>query len=411
MARVICFLLLIFSIDYSYGQMDYNPNSLPMGDVEALLANTGTGGVSSPGAVYYNPAALVMLEGTSFSLNGSAYLKYESKAEPLTIIGGKELDYKADGFLTIPTSIAIVKEIRNVKVAFSALVPFELNFEGPKNWNVPVQNQELNIRILQNVKQRLFMAGFSVAGNLGNDWSLGGTLYWQAYSLLDVNDMAITLVGNPVFLSQSSRRTDINVNNLMAIIGLQKQFEKWNLGLKIDLPTIELSDRADIYRYDFSNFNGNNVGGGEFNLKTDANYKSPVVLRLGATFAPSESLLIASDLSYQFNQDYSRVTLPTNDIKSEVSGSYRGSLGIQKSLSEKIKLMSGFSTAMAEVDKVDRAYWSTVLALKLSGEHTSSSIGLFYSKENAEVPIESQLQKTKSQTVTYGVFLGTNYRF
>lgn len=39
----------------AHAQLSYNTNILPLGDKEALLGNTGTGGLGSTGAVFYNP--------------------------------------------------------------------------------------------------------------------------------------------------------------------------------------------------------------------------------------------------------------------------------------------------------------------------------------------------------------------
>ena len=66
-----CTILLLFWACGLYGQTAFNPNLLPLGEEEALLANTGTARSGSTGAVFYNPAGLSTVEGTSFSLSGS----------------------------------------------------------------------------------------------------------------------------------------------------------------------------------------------------------------------------------------------------------------------------------------------------------------------------------------------------
>ncbi|QSE97617.1 hypothetical protein [Fulvivirga lutea] len=394
------------------GQVSYNINALPMGDVEALLANTGTGGVESPGAVFYNPAALVMLKGSSFSLNGSAYMKFENKAEPVLVIADQELNYKADGFLTIPTSIAVVKQVSKWKLAFSALVPYEANYEGPKQWTVPFETLNVNLRILQNYKERLFYAGLSAAREIGNDWSLGTSVYWQSYSLLNVNDVAITVAENPALLDQSTERQDVNVHNLALIMGLQKRYANGSIGLKVDLPSIQLSSNAEVFSYKFSNLNGPSTGSRENQVEVDAEYNQPFSVRFGAVKnLMNNKLLITSDISYSLNNSYRLVDLPFDDLKIDTKNSVRHSFGTQLVLSEKITLLSGFANAWAEVDEIDRHFWSATIATKLQSEHITSSIGFFYSQENAETPLDSGIGITKNKSTLMGLFLGTSYRF
>ena len=62
-------IVLVFSVFTSLSVQAQNVNNLnllPLGDKESLMGNTGTGGVHSTGAVFYNPAALTQLEEIHF---------------------------------------------------------------------------------------------------------------------------------------------------------------------------------------------------------------------------------------------------------------------------------------------------------------------------------------------------------
>ncbi len=145
----IVFLSLLLA-GFACGQSAYNPNILPLGHKEALMANTGTGGIGSTGAVYYNPGALASLEEDYFSLSGAAYLRYTFEADPIAVINGRELTFEGDAFRSIPTSVIRVNRLGDWRLAFSALIPMQFNYEGIQEWEVPVFDDVLAITSVQN---------------------------------------------------------------------------------------------------------------------------------------------------------------------------------------------------------------------------------------------------------------------
>jgi len=94
------------------------------------MGNTGTGGLNSTGAVYYNPAALTMLEGNSFSLSASAYMRYKFSADPFAEINGEKLLYEAEDYQSIPSSVVMARKKGDWNIALSLMIPLDFLYEG-----------------------------------------------------------------------------------------------------------------------------------------------------------------------------------------------------------------------------------------------------------------------------------------
>lgn len=408
--RSLLLLSMLFCSSLLLAQSAYNPNVLPMGDKEALMANTGTGGIGSPGAVFYNPGALTMLEGTSFSLSGSAYMQFSIKASPIAKIGNTELDYEANGFQTIPTSVILVRQKKEWRLAFSVLIPYEFNYEGPTNWTVPLNNQDINLRLLQNYKEKIFFTGLTAARKIGNDWSVGVTMNLQAYDLLSFTDLGTTIEGNQSVLIRSTNRQDISVKNLYVIAGIHREFEKWNIGLKVDLPTVNISGTGQYYAYNFSNVNGTGIGEEISEEDVDAKFEMPLGVRLGGTFKPNSKLILVGDVGHSFDNNYNKYDIPGAESEQKAEGTLRTSLGWEYQLKEKVSLHGGLAHAFAKIRDNDKDFWSGFMAVKLLTAHVESSFGLFYTQERGDVETTGGLSSHQTSTF-YGVFLGTNYKF
>ena len=70
--NLIALILAIFTIPSAFGIVQY-PFLYPLGDVEALMSNTGTGLRESRGGVAYNPASIARLEGADLSASANTY--------------------------------------------------------------------------------------------------------------------------------------------------------------------------------------------------------------------------------------------------------------------------------------------------------------------------------------------------
>lgn len=409
-------LLLVFPFMLS-GQSAYNPNVLPLGNKEALMGNTGTGGVRSTGAVYYNPAALTMVEGTSFSLSGSVYTSFRFEGKSIATIADTNLDYEGGGFSTIPTSAISVKHWGNWYLGLSFLVPMEFHFEGQQSWNIPVGIQTLDLKLLQNYREKIFLGGVTVARSLGKGWSAGITVFGQTYSYLSTIDFRGTIVEDPGLLIQATQRESRAPADLLLIGGLQRRWEKWNLGLRIAAPSIYLFGKGEYYSFSFSNIEGPGTGSQSIIDITEvrSKFRTPLDVRLGLVHQASSKWQLALDVAYRFPIRYTVYEDNRLEETEGLRGNFRVNSGFEYRLKEKMALYGGASytpTTLRETgEEAGLDFFSLFAGGKLFTQFIETNIGLFYSRGKGESRIGIG-EVDSSQLYEYiGLILGTNYRF
>lgn len=416
MKTIILLLASFFGIRPLTAQSAYNPNILPLGDKESLMANTGSGGLTSTGAVYYNPGALTQMEGTSFSLSGSAYLRFRFEGKPIANIAGTDLNYAGNGFRTIPTSVIGVRRRGDWRFGFSFLVPMEFNFEGQQNWNIPVNQQELDLKLLQTYQEKQFLAGLTAARSVGNGWSVGLTLYGQIYTYLSTLDLRGALSGNPDALIQSTRRERRAPVDLLIIGGLHRSWEKWNLGLRIAAPSLYLFGTGDYYDFIYSNINQQDVQRSEIDIsKSNVQFKTPLDVRIGTVHHPNDQWQLALDIAYRFPLECRIFDHEELDQTDKTRGNFRINGGAEYRFKKNMALYGGASYTPTTLERTEETFgqdfWAVFAGGKLFTEHIETSIGLFFTRGKGEGNLAVG-EGTATQLYEYlGAILGTNYRF
>ncbi len=396
-------------------QSAYNPNILPLGDKEALMANTGTGGLTSTGAVFYNPGALAQMEGNSFALSGSAYLRFRFEGKPIARIGDTDLEYAGTGLRSIPTSVISVRRMGEWHLAFSFLVPMAFNFEGQQDWDIPIPGGgDLQLKLLQNYQERLFLGGLTAARSLGNGWSAGLTVYAQAYSLTSTIDLRGSLSSNPNVLLQSTLREKLAPINLLLIGGIHKKWERWNLGIRLMSPSIYLFGKGDFYDFTYSNIGSTDRSETDIS-KTKTRFLTPLDARIGTVYHPNDQWQLALDLSYRFALRYDVFPDEQLGFQENSQGNFRINGGFEYQFRENMAIYGGGSytpTTLEETDELfGQDYWAVFAGGKLFTKHIETSLGLFYTLGKGEGNLAVG-EGTATQLYEYfGIILGTNYRF
>jgi hypothetical protein len=399
-----------------HSQSIFNPNIIPLGDKESLMGNTGTGGIKSTGAVYYNPAALTMLEGNSFSLSASAYMRYKATADPIAVLGDEELVFEAQDYQSIPTSVIMVRKKGDWVLALSILIPLDFVYDGQDSWNISIDNFTTRFQAIQNYRENVFLAGLSGSRDLGNGFSVGATVYGSSYNLNSFVDINATIQTLPDLLSVNTTRTRVSPVDLLLIAGIQKRFEKWNLGLTITTPNIPVIKNGSHYEYSFNNLTNPTTSSLVDERDLKGQFKYPFEFRFGAVYNPSSQTQIAVDLSYRTERDfYAFEDYQEEDFFRDTKGQYRASAGIEQGLSEKFSLYLGGSYTPSSLESAEfdagEDFVGGYTGIKLFTEHLETSAGFFYSWGRGERFIED-LGTTSTQTYEYfGFILGSNYKF
>jgi hypothetical protein len=295
------------------------------------------------------------------------------------------------------------------------MVPMEFNFEGQETWNIPLNGQSLKIKLLQNYQEKIFLGGLTAARRLGNGWSVGLTLYGQAYNYLSAIDLRGGITENPDLLVQSTSRQKIAPVDLLLIGGLHRSWEKWNLGLRLAAPSIYLFGKGDYYEYFFSNLGGA-IESSELDIERNkTKFRTPLDVRLGTVHRPNEKWQLALDVAYRFPLEYDVYDDERIDRREDTKGNFRLNGGFEFQPKERMAFYGGASytpTTLQETDELfGQDFWSLFGGAKLFTEHIETSIGLFYSRGKGEGDLAVG-EGTATQLYEYlGLVLGTNYRF
>lgn len=395
-------------------QLSYNTNILPLGDKEALLGNTGTGGLGSTGAVFYNPAALTLLEGSSFSLSGSAYMHYAFEASPFAVVAGNSLDYAGNGFQSVPTSMVMARSMGAWKVAFSLLVPTQFKYEGQDDWDFLLGGAPYRLKLLQNYSEALFMGGLTVARKIDDRWSWGVSVYGQYLSYLSFNDVRLTRADDPTLTSISITRDTRRPISLYVLGGLHRQAGNWGLGLRIAAPSFRILGQGTHYAYTYQALvPGASTTTGETDLTgLTADFETPLDLRLGATYTPSAKLRLALDASYGSGVEYASVSGPGYSVRDELESTFRVSGGGEFALAQGRALLGGlsWSPSTSTTDGVENTIdlLSFTAGVKVSMGRSESTLGYFGALGTGDLPsVGSDVRGTQTYQFN-GAFLATS---
>ena len=139
-----------------------NPNLFPLGEQEALMANTGVALAGSSGAVFYNPAGLATLEKPKFSMSANSYLITKTDFTPFDNIDSTNVNFSTSGSQAIPSSLVSVHKWDTWTVAFSLLVP-----QQTKNQDIDdFETKSYKVQLTQSIQTQFLLFGLSAGAHL-----------------------------------------------------------------------------------------------------------------------------------------------------------------------------------------------------------------------------------------------------
>ena len=393
-------------------QTGYNTNAIPLGNKESLMGNTGTGGVASAGATYYNPGALTQLEGSSISLSGAAYTRFEFAASPFFKQGDTELDYQGQGFQSIPTSAVMLKSWKNWRLGFSVLIPMKFKYEGVENWSPVLYGERYDIEVEQSYEEQMMLIGLSAARKLNDKWSVGVSGFAQAYSQYSSIKTEFLLEDQ---YEVSSSREKYAPYSLRFIAGVLREEERWSVGASVSFPDIYMSGKGD---YKSTLASGTDSTSSYLEVISfsgeKAHVQNPFECRIGGNYKATEKWKIAVDFVYTTPVEYNVFDYPEYNETHKLTETYRFSLGNEIQVQDDVYAYLGASyvpTPTSDANYDNRySFFSATTGFRKVTEHVESTIGLFYAKGSGKT--DSGYGFTTEETfVYYGVFLGTSYVF
>lgn len=375
----------------------FNQQLLPLGDESALLANSGIAGQSPNSAVIFNPAALVLNTGNSFSFSGNAYFEFEYTAEGAASLGGESIDLNASGLQFMPTSLIYHLDKWGWNFSFALCVPNYLDYTGEERFESASGSPFNKLNITEGVKESLY-SGFLGAGkDLGEGWSLGFSIYGNYYSYSNIIVIEQFSTGNPADFYLYNGYQEAESYSLGAMFGLLKQWESLRLGLTLTSPNLNLFaqgvDRGSTSIAGtnsipkFTSYETNDV---KTHLSNGAR------IGLGIDYRIGKRLEWSADFNYFGPQ--SQGLFPASQAG---EASYRASTGFKYSINSNSVSYLGFAYLPSSKNGSQRETTVLTAGSRLRIGRTLNSVGVFFANSSEE------LLNGSAQFDYFGIMIGS----
>lgn len=375
MTAFYAFLLILIS---QAAQADLtNPNVLPLGEMEAFLGNSGVALNNSSGSVYYNPAGLASITSSRVSGSGSNFVlldaKFDSDPKPISF----------NTVSSVPSLIVATRRYKRWTGAFSILTPATIDLNSKVALSIPTAGLEANVSLYNRSEENYI--GFSAARALSDRWDWGIGVHVLRHSeIKNESLMARPSGAGTLYLSQS-KRTKIDVFNLVLISGVQQQVnDNFRWGVNVHTGTFKLSGRADIYEEQFV-FNAGTASRTINENRYGANAHTPWQILSGLEWRMAANHRLMADLGWSLPVTNNSIPDSPYDEISETRLTARGSTGYAFRMSKYWEAMTGvelnpsnldYTVASAPSSRLN--YLASTLGFFNRDRNVTSGFGFYY---------------------------------
>ena len=380
-------LLVVVCVESTALADVYNRQLQPFGEKQAFMANTGTGDASDAGAVYYNPAGLADLRHDRVSVTGSVYMNFASTSEAVTFLAGRPIPYTAAGFNTIPGTLVITRRIGDWTLAGSALVPESYQFDNRSRFSVPGYEGAF----VQSFLTQDLWVGLSAAHAVGGSDSrlkVGVTAWGVKHEQSQLLSLPVLVSTQANTMISVASRVAYSTLALSATLGASyRATEDLKIGLRVQLPTWQLSGTGDVYVFNSI------VSSGTVTTTTEdlsgsglpAYYQLPLDATLGVAADLSPVLKLLADLSVQFGARFSSLPNSTQSKSFAPVPSPRLNVGMEAKWFESFPIRWGafynpsalHNLARVEGENGKADYLGLTAGFGYVSEHVETSLGGF----------------------------------
>jgi hypothetical protein len=272
----------------------------------------------------------------------------------------------------------------------------------------------VKLKQIENFKESIFIAGLTMARALDEHWSVGFSAFGYFYSYYDNTFLKANLENTPTRLVELENRSKATPTNLLLSLGLHRKINRWNLGLRLQIPGLYLFGKGDYYQYELNSL-GQSVTFNEIDIQsTPTRFNTPLDIRIGTVFTPADRVKLAMDISYQMpfdNRTYPDTELDNNQVN--IDGVFRISGGLEYPVSEKVTLSTGgyYVPAKIENDSDNQRFWSYTAGGRINSKLIETSVAFFYTVGTGQEDILDGTGTSEQRYEYLGVLLSTNYTF
>ncbi len=360
------FFMIVISFEM-LAQGYYNQENF--GNRSILLSGNVTGSVDDLGLTYYNPARLALIEDPVFTINAKAYQVNSLK---LTNIFGRDNKLSDDRFEGVPSLIAgtfnIEKwEKHHFAYSFLSKIRTRLNLSITNEIDIDDLGNEFDEsdRVVGDFeldnKETDEWVGLSWSMGLGENLSIGVSTFVSIYNYKGVYDLTFASLTETYGVDVFKNKVEYKQSSygIFWKIGLAWTFEKFDFGLNVDLPYVEVigDGRIQYQRYlsgefsDSEDFEFYDLNG----LETKR--EEPLGISIGLGYPIGRSKLHFKADWHAALAEYERMAIPPSEYD-EVGFSFKESLrsvinfgvGAEFYVNENLNLYGSFSTDFSPVE-------------------------------------------------------------
>ncbi len=362
-ARLILFLFLPVFI---FGQGYYNQENF--GNRSILLGGNVTGSVDDLGLTYYNPARLALIEDPVFSINAKAY---QFSSVTLKNPFGRESKLSDSRFEGVPSLVSGTFKIEKWPKHHFAYA-FLSRQRARIGVNVSRDLSEGDL-IDENEDLDRFVGDFKLDNTRTDEWfgmtwgmkikdnlSVGVSAFVSIFNSKAIYDLGLATLGEAsgVDLFSSKVKYGQTSYGLFLKGGLAWQLEKFELGLNIDAPFVDIINSG---KFEYQRFlSGTSNGQDEFiyfNLKDlKARRKEPLAISVGAGIPVKKHKIHVKADWHGKVSEYDRLVIPSQEedgenffFKEELRSVINFGAGIEFYVNDHMNLYGSISTDFSPV--------------------------------------------------------------
>lgn len=315
---------------FSYYDVMIGGRSAQMGGAYTGIADDGA-------ATYFNPAGLgqITTPSLSISANGLDIQTYTLRSR----LFGEDITFRSNAFY--PSAWSVVRSLGEYRLAFSAIVPSNLDVVSTTNFNdVILAGQSFSVGLIDSrIKDRVYLIGPSLAYRITPTLMVGATLYyWYGEALRETT----LFFGGASGQSQVGQfnRTSTTTHGLLGQIGfLAKPSESYSVGLLFRAPVpLDQTVKTDNQEYSFDATSG--IFSNSFSqTETSQTARRPPGATLGFAVHPWSDGTFSADLSYYGSARYS-----VSSREVEIRPVWNAAIGFEEILIPKFPVRAGLYT-------------------------------------------------------------------
>lgn len=363
LAPIVC-LLCSFGAVAQLGNYKYEN----YGSRSILLSGSVTGSVEDLELTYYNPARLAQVDNPLFSINAKAYQLSNLRIEDAF---GNETILEGSNFEGIPSMLVGTVRFKNLEdhyFAYSFITKSRYNVNlgfdpdiqlGDVIPGIPgIEEYTNDVNLDNSIKEEWI--GATWAHPLNETMSIGVSLFYSSFRYSQNNSTKfaarIESPNDDVILYNQDIGFTQKSDGLFSKVGFSWKLPKFDLGLNISLPYLEILSDGDFRYEEFLSGTDNDLLTKERFGDLDARRKVPLSLALGAGIPIGKSKISANLEWYNGVNSYTRISIPELEsnidnneelefnLDEELTALINFAVGVEIYISPRISAFGSFST-------------------------------------------------------------------